>query len=118
MPFTFNAETKELEFVGEIWCNGFKASFYDNLIGYSLPNKKTIKKFVADFEKLVQVNNSEVKFENIYFETDRTTFYQTDYMIPKKKRQLWRIVVLNHPKGTLSSINIINPKSKLGFLIK
>jgi len=109
--FTFDMNTKEIEFVGELWCNGFKESFYDNLLGYKITNKTDAKKFVLNFEKLLQANNPKVKFENMYYEENRTVFLQTNYDIASEKRLLWRIVVLNHPKGRLSGIQPINPKN-------
>ena len=116
--FTFDPKIKKLEFIGELWCNGFKEDFFCNLIDYPLPNDKAVKKFVADFEQLLQLNNPKVKLEKIYLETGRTVFYQTDYIEPREIRKLWRIIVLNHPNGKLSSINVINPSSKTDAVIE
>ncbi|WMI68197.1 hypothetical protein [Mangrovimonas sp. YM274] len=108
--FLYNKESKEIVFTGELWCNGFKKDFYKSLIGNTISDKSTARKFVSDFEKLVQINNPKVKFENVYFENGTTYFFQTNYSIPKKTRLLERIIILNHPKGKLTGINIINPK--------
>ena len=116
--FTFEPETKELKFVGDITCNGFKPEFYNQLIGYSLPNEKSVKKFVTDFEDLIKINNPGAKFENAYYEDGRTVFYQTNDNNTDGKRKIWRIIVLNHHKGKLHSMNIINPSAKTEKIIE
>lgn len=107
--FTFDTKSKKINFVGELWCNGLKEDFFKVFIGYPMKNKNEVIKFVKDFEKLIQTNNPEVKFEHIYYDTTRTIFYQTDYSIPKERREVSSIIVFNYPKGKLISINRISP---------
>ena len=85
--FTFEPETKELKFVGDITANGFKPEFYDQLIGYSLPNEKSVKKFITDFEELIKINNPGVKFENAYYEDGRTVFFRLTITIQTEKEK-------------------------------
>ncbi|MFC4739589.1 hypothetical protein ACFO3U_06240 [Flavobacterium ponti] len=118
--FTFDKEKNEIEFVPEIWYSGLKKDFYNNLIGYDLKSNNRIFEFIKGFEKLLKINNSELdlKIENIYFENGRTTFYLVENANNKKEKSIRNIIVLNHPKEKLSSLNILNPANNHFYKIE
>ena len=116
--FSFDTFTKEIVFANELWYEGLLQEFYCNLLYSELQNENAIKKFVADFEKLLRVNNPNVRFENIYYEEYSTTFYQTNLNKGKQIRELERIIVLRHPNKRLLKIGLVDPDCESSYILE
>jgi hypothetical protein len=114
--FSFNPSTNEIKFMPELWCKGYSKEFLVDIIGYDIQNQK---KFVKDFEDLLQLNNPKLKLEKVYYDKRQTTMYQSRYLETKKLRDIWRIIVLQHSKnGKLIQINVLRPDGKKALIIK
>jgi len=116
--FKFNTETKEIEFTGELWSNGFKTRFFKEFIGYPLSDKNAVNKFIAEFEKLLQANNPNIKFSNIYKEKKQTVIYMTQLTESNDDSKLLNIIVLHHPKPWLYKIVVFNTMGSLSIIEK
>lgn len=116
--FTFNTNTKEIKFIGELWCNGFKEGFFEQFIYTPLENESDIDKFVVNLESLLKLNNPDISFENIYKENDETVIYMTHLDKPANERKLRNIIVLHHPKPRLYKIVILNTMGRASVIEK
>lgn len=116
--FTYDKENNEIEFLPEIWYSGLKEEFFCNLIGYELKNKKQVNNFIQNFKQLLKINNPDLDIQNVFYEEDRTIFLLVDIFPNKEEKSTRNIIVLNHPKEKLSSLNILNPANNNFYKIE